>query len=98
MNFLCTGCGACCRLAGRMNGAKYGLPIKEDGSCAHLIGSKCSIYETRPDVCRVDKMMFNDNNLSKKDYYKKTSSICHSMIDYLGIDPHYKVNLDDYDL
>jgi len=98
MNFICSSCGACCRSAGKMEGAKYGLPIKSDGSCANLVGNLCSIYEDRPDICRVDKMMFNENKLSRKDYYKKASENCNVLIDELGIDPKYKTNIEDYDL
>ncbi len=98
MKFICSGCGACCLSAGRLEGAKYGLPIKEDGSCANLVGSKCSIYEDRPDICRVDKMMFNVDNLSRKDYYKKANKSCNILIDELGIDPKYKINTEDYDV
>ena len=45
MEFLCSQCGACCRRAGIWEGAKYGLPIKKDGSCGHLKNNLCSIYE-----------------------------------------------------
>ena len=98
MKFICSSCGACCLSAGRLNGSEYGLPIKEDGSCANLVGSKCSIYEDRPDICRVDKMMFNFDNLSRKDYYKKANKSCNILIDELGIDPKYKINTEDYEI
>ena len=56
MNFLCSKCGACCRNAGKMGGAKYGLPIKKDGSCGHLVDNECSIYDNLPIVCNVKKL------------------------------------------
>ena len=53
MSFLCSQCGACCR-----NVAHLDLPSDKDGGCLNLDKetNKCSIYENRPDICRVDKM------------------------------------------
>ena len=65
MNFPCNACGACCRKVGpalqglRSAGVEVNFPhdINPDGSCSMLIGNACSIYETRPLVCRVDDML-----------------------------------------
>ena len=41
--FLCSQCGACCRRAGEWGGAKYGLPIKKDGSSvSNTVGLKAT--------------------------------------------------------
>ena len=96
MNFLCSNCGACCRAAGKMNGAKYGLPIKEDGSCANLIGNLCSIYDTRPDICRVDKMKNRGVLQTRKQYFIEVTKICHQLIDAEGLDESYKVVIKEY--
>lgn len=37
--FECSQCGACCRAV----------------NCKHLDGNTCTIYETRPLVCRIDE-------------------------------------------
>lgn len=37
VDFDCSGCGACCRAIG----------------CALLVDNRCSVYEDRPDFCRV---------------------------------------------
>ena len=59
-SFPCTQCGACCRRTAALT--FFGLPIKEDGSCAHLKEVSdsngqavyaCDIYETRPNACRI---------------------------------------------
>jgi Fe-S-cluster containining protein len=34
------------------SGNRWMLPKAEDGSCAHLIDGKCSIYQRRPKCCR----------------------------------------------
>jgi len=97
MKFKCSGCGGCCRFVGFVPEAKGVLPITPDGSCAYLVNNKCSIYDKRPDICRVDKMTFNIDGLSRKEYYKKSTKACHEIIDALGLDKSYKINIDDYD-
>ena len=53
MEFLCSKCGACCRLAG----GKFGLPDRGDGACSYLNeDNTCSIYNDRPEVCRIGLM------------------------------------------
>jgi len=78
MKFPCTMCGACCRSIGNaVEFAKklpedndiadafrnFPHPINSDGSCSMLVDNKCSVYETRPDICNVDKVY--------EKYYKK---------------------------
>lgn len=53
--FPCTKCGACCKSPP----AGYGLPVASDGWCANLAkDNTCTIYATRPAVCRVDAAPF----------------------------------------
>ena len=96
MKFLCSSCGACCRSAGKMNGSKYGLPIKNDVSCAHLIGNICSIYDKRPDICRVDKLHNKSIFQTKKQYFKQITKICHELIDDEGLDKSFKIDIKKY--
>jgi len=99
MKFLCSKCGACCRRAGFMNGAKYGLPIQKDGSCGNLVNNECSIYKNRPDVCRVEKMSFTDRyskKPTKKQYFIDTTKLCHEIIDKDGLDSSYKIDIKEY--
>ena len=99
--FLCSQCGACCRTSMKERGAeKHGLPIKEDGSCGHLVGNLCSIYENRPEICNVQQTMERvvkegkwKNNI---DFYKFVTKNCHELIDEAGLDDKFKVNLKDY--
>jgi hypothetical protein len=66
MRVPCEGCWACCAcgydvavdpddlsLAMEDQEEMRFLAKKADGSCAHLLGGKCSIYSDRPIVCRV---------------------------------------------
>jgi|TARA_R110000824_G_scaffold9137_2_gene41142 Fe-S-cluster containining protein len=97
MKFLCSQCGLCCKLAGFLKSTKDVLPINKDGSCSNLIDNKCSIYEDRPDICRVEKMISNKDNLSRKDYYIKSTKVCHTLIDTFGLEDSYKIDIKEYD-
>lgn len=94
--FPCTNCGACCRVAG----GHYGLPRAPDGSCANLARAEaegrevwlCSIYETRPEVCRVgfSKPVWIDI----EDYHVISAHVCNDLQKRLGIDESYRVFVD----
>lgn len=53
--FLCTKCGLCCRNIDKIPELKeYDVG---DGVCVHLTeGNLCDIYDTRPDICNVERM------------------------------------------
>lgn len=61
MSFPCTSCGACCRRLWMMPAAvlkEQGLQTNEHGHCTHLTADNlCSIYVTRPKICRVDELL-----------------------------------------
>ena len=102
MEFKCTACGACCKRAGLWGGAKHGLPIKEDGSCGHLKGKLCSIYDKRPLICQVrelneyNKKLYPDFDI-KQAYIDHTINVCHKLIDEDGLDESYKIDIKEYD-
>lgn len=51
--FPCTQCGCCCKQVFRSELTAY--LDKGDGCCRYLASDNtCSIYEDRPDICRVD--------------------------------------------
>lgn len=54
-NFPCTGCGLCCQVVGSAPQTRF--LDRGDGTCRQYdaAGNACSIYDTRPDVCRVDR-------------------------------------------
>ena len=53
--FPCNRCGACCRQVHRAQETRY--LDRGDGTCHHYEDSvgACSIYNERPEVCRVDR-------------------------------------------
>lgn len=53
-SFPCTQCGECCRHIDQ-------IPLLKpfdlgNGVCRYLRGNLCSIYQMRPEICRVDTM------------------------------------------
>lgn len=55
----CTGCGDCCRMLWNKNlkaWPELRALDRGDGTCRFLdAASRCMIYETRPELCRVDQ-------------------------------------------
>jgi uncharacterized protein len=96
MEFNCSGCGGCCVLAGRL-GLMPANPIT--GACVHLTQDHtCVIYATRPTVCSIDAMYKERyHQMSKSEYYKASTLVCHQIIDTLQLDPSYKQDPTEYD-
>lgn len=75
MNFQCDKCGICCKLL-------KGIPQlaafdRGDGVCIHLKDNLCSIYESRPDICNVEKMyVFFKEQMSEEEYLQLMSNSC----------------------
>jgi Fe-S-cluster containining protein len=88
-SFNCDGCGACCRLVPDVLLEAYNLPKSERGGCGYLVDNKCSIYESRPDVCSVRTMWEKNHRaiMSWDDYCAMTEKICDT----------FKVMVEDLD-
>ena len=95
MKFLCSSCGACCMAVG----GHFGLPDRGDGACANLTkDNQCSIYETRPDICRVNKVYkWVKKDITKKQFYIENTKMCHQLIDKFNLDESYKINIKEYE-
>ena len=95
MEFLCSQCSACCR-----NIKGLGLPHNGDGVCLNLDKqtNKCSIYEDRPEICRVDRMFENHfkSKMSKKEFFILNTKACHELIDKEKLDESFKIDTKDY--
>lgn len=77
--FGCVSCGACCTGADKIEG--FALPTKPDGSCIHLNGRLCSIYETRPQSCHMDKFDYKKIGLQTlEEWYNVNYSACERLI------------------
>lgn len=76
MQFKCDMCGECCRHIDRIHQLK--LFDTGNGTCKYLKDSLCSIYENRPDICRVDYMYekFFLLKMSLDEYYHLNAIGC----------------------
>jgi Fe-S-cluster containining protein len=94
MPFPCTGCGACCRRVGLVKG--HGLPVKADGSCGNLVDNRCAIYATRPDVCRIDKLvdaMSERLGVDRQELLQDNADLCNAFQREDGMPESYRVLL-----
>jgi len=104
MVFDCTGCGSCCRRVGKFIGKlkELGFPyeVKEDGSCEMLgADNKCKVYDSRPDVCSVEKMyetVHSKTGATKKEIFKKEAEICNSFIKEEKLDDKFLIDINQY--
>jgi Fe-S-cluster containining protein len=73
------------------------LPLNADGSCANLNEQGlCSIYETRPDVCRIERMAEKSAahlGLTDRGYLELTARICNQWQEEDGMPPEFRVAL-----
>lgn len=76
-DFQCTKCGECCRHIDSIDGLKH---LQKDGICKYLINNQCSIYNTRPNLCRRDKVfeMFKDV-LSEDEFTQILIKVCNEL-------------------
>lgn len=77
--FSCDRCGLCCRSIG-------GIPqLKQydrgDGVCCHLTDANlCDIYESRPEVCNVERMYSRfESEMSMGEYISMTEASCNCL-------------------
>lgn len=76
MRFKCDQCGECCR---HLNLSElYASLDSGNGICKYLVGNKCSIYNERPLICRVEESYyaFFSKEMSKEEYYQKNYDVC----------------------
>jgi len=95
--FPCSGCGLCCKHIESITELKdYDLG---NGVCKHLdvITNSCAIYDSRPDICKVDKMfdMEYHKYFSKKDFYVKNAEVCNSLQKIHKVDKSYRVKIKE---
>lgn len=101
--FPCSGCGACCRRInkavenlGLENIDKYSelyFPYKWDdtGRCEMLTDdNKCSVYEKRPLICNVDKLL-SMIDIPKEQFYAMNIVVCNMMMDEDDLHIKYRI-------
>ena len=77
--FKCDRCGECCKNLNKSN--LYDELHNGDGICRYLIGNLCSIYETRPLLCRIDEsyeILFK-KTMTKSKFYELNYKFCNEL-------------------
>ncbi len=79
MMFRCDMCGECCRNLRRS--PLYSALDDGTGVCKYLDGNRCSIYSTRPLLCRVDECYdaFFCKIMTKEAYYRQNYEACEAL-------------------
>ena len=72
-------CGNCCRNLDKTD--IYKELDRGDGVCMYLDGNRCSIYENRPLLCRIDESyeVFFKDIYSLEEYYELNYSVCEKL-------------------
>lgn len=74
--FHCSQCGECCK---HLKNSKIYVELdRGDGICRYLDQNKCSVYENRPLMCRVDEAydrLYKDT-YTQEEYYKLNYEAC----------------------
>lgn len=79
MMFDCDCCGCCCRNLKKSE--LYADLDRGDGTCIYLKDNLCSIYNTRPLLCRIDECYekFFYSVMSREEYYLLNKQECEKL-------------------
>ncbi len=75
-SFACDRCGLCCRLIGNIPQLTHF--DRGDGVCCHLTDANlCDMYESRPEVCSVERMYSHfSSEMTKEEYLVMMGASC----------------------
>ena len=95
--FPCTSCGLCCQNISLIKELKdFDLG---NGACKYYssIDSKCNIYETRPNICKVEKMFDLEYHkyFSKNEFYILNAKVCNELQKKYNLDKKYKIKIGE---
>lgn len=101
MDFGCTGCGACCKRIGTVikEAQAVGFPygVNEKGWCEKLgENGLCTVYENRPDMCKIEKAFEQQIGKTKKEVYLENAKACNTYIREDKLDEKFLVNEKQY--
>ncbi len=94
MSFPCTKCGQCCKNIDKVKELSY--LDRGDGTCIKFLeGEGCSIYDSRPILCRIDDGYdrFFSNIITRSNYYKGNADVCNSLQREMNLDESFRVNI-----
>ena len=74
--FPCDKCGECCRNL-KLSDLYQDLD-RGDGVCKYLVGNLCSIYRSRPLLCRIDESYdsFFKDFMTREEFYRANLRVC----------------------
>ena len=79
MSFFCKKCGECCRHIDKIPQlAAFDIG---NGICCYLKDNLCSIYDNRPEICRIDYMYdkYYVKQISREEYYAMNEKACRKL-------------------
>lgn len=77
--FVCNQCGECCRNLDKSE--LYNDLDRGDGVCIFLENNRCSIYQNRPLLCRIDECYeeYFMTQYSLEEYYRLNYEVCRKL-------------------
>ncbi len=95
MSFPCTGCGLCCQNISTVKELKsFDLG---NGVCKYLnlLDNSCEIYESRPDICKIDKMfeIKYSHYFTKEVFYIENAKVCNRLQENYKIDKSFRIEI-----
>lgn len=103
MDFICSGCGSCCKRIGlvrdKFEELNFPYGVDEKGWC-EMLGqdNKCKVYDTRPDICRTNKTFDNffSKTMTKSQYYTMNTKLCNEWMKEDETDKKYLLDENIY--
>lgn len=80
--FMCHNCGQCCRHIA-LFGTMYSWLLNAEGQCRYFDAeaNKCTIYELRPVICRVEEgYLIHFSHIPYNEYVRRTKEVCSKLI------------------
>lgn len=95
--FPCSSCGLCCQNISSVQELKdYDLG---SGVCKYFnrITNQCEIYDSRPDICKIDKMfeLKYHQYFTKENFYIENAKVCNNLQEQYGLDRSFRVKIKD---
>lgn len=95
--FPCTMCGICCQNISHIKELEsFDLG---NGVCKYfdLITKGCTIYDIRPNICRIDKMYELEyyKKFTKSDFYNLNAEACNRMQESYKIENKFRIKIGE---
>lgn len=95
--FPCSSCGLCCQNMGDIPELKsFDLG---NGICKHLnvANNSCNIYETRPNICRIDEMykIKYSKFFTKNEFYMENAKVCNILQEKYKLDDSFRIKIGE---